>query len=169
MNNHDIQFTISEQSDLSHLIMAEMTRVDVFLLCFSLSSSCSLFSATTTWMAALSAQHEDTPVIQAGCQADRRILSPQKKLSVSRQRALAFSRQSGALMYVETEAKVEQRSSVTAFEVAAIAYLGLLYRQSTKLIDYKTTDEEEESPKSTFESVKLEPVPYKLNLSQSCN
>ena len=112
----------------------------------------------------LSAQHEDTPVIQAGCQADRRILSPYKKLSVSRERDLAFSHQSGAVMYVETGAKVEQRSSVTAFEVASLAYLGLLDRQPIKRIDYKTSDEEEESPKSTFMKSYL-PMLSRNNLS----
>ena len=164
VNNHDIQFRISEQSDLSNIIIHDMTRVDVFLLCFFLSSPCSLFSATTTWMAALSAQYANTPVILAGCQADRRILSPYKKLSVSRERALAFSGQSGALMYVETEAKVEQRSSVTAFEVAALAFLGLLDRQPTKLIDYNASNGEDESPKSTFMKSYL-PVLSIYNLS----
>jgi hypothetical protein len=42
---------------------------DVFLLCFSISSLSSLCSATTNWIAALSAQFTDTPFILVGCQS----------------------------------------------------------------------------------------------------
>ena len=97
---------------------------DVFLLCFSISSLSSLISATTTLMATLSMQFKDTPVILVGCQADKRNASPDKKYSVSRERALAYSQQCGAVMYVETSAVLSHTSCAAPFEVAALTYLG---------------------------------------------
>ena len=101
-----------------------LVTTDVFLLCFSIGSLCSLTSATTSWMPALSTLFKGTPVILVGCQADRRGLSSDKKYLVSSERALAYSRQCGAVMYVETSAKDSDRSFSAAFELAALTCLG---------------------------------------------
>ena len=117
-----------------------LVSTDVFLLCFSISSLSSLYSATTNWIPALSVQCTDTPVIIVGCQSDRRLLSRDKKSAVSAERAVAFSQQCGAVMYVETSAKVSDRSSASAFEVAALTCKGEFSKESMKISNISMAD-----------------------------
>ena len=66
------------------------------------------------------------PIVLVGCKSGVRTVHSQAHACVDSQQALAISKQCGALMYVETSAKLSNRSTNSAFEVAALACLGQL-------------------------------------------
>ena len=119
----DLQTTMA-QSD-------KCISADAFLLCFSISSRSSLFNAMKYWVPSLTATSPTTPIVLVGCKSDMRIVHSLAHACVSSQQALAMSKQSGAVMYVETSAKLSNRSTNSAFEVAALACLGHLTRKSS--------------------------------------
>jgi len=108
-----------------------LISADVFLLCFSITSRSSLINAVTTWVPNLMKTFPSTPIVLVGCKSDMRSVHSKAHFNISSEQALAMSKQSGAVMYVETSAKLSGRSTASAFEVAALACLGHFSRQSS--------------------------------------
>ena len=104
---------------------------DAILLCFSLSSLSSLSNAVTYWVPSLTASSPSTPLVLVGCKSDMRNVHSPEHACVSSQQALAMSKHCGAVMYVETSAKTSDKSSASAFEVAALSAQRQISRQSS--------------------------------------
>ena len=102
---------------------------DVFLLCFSIASRSSLFNAVTYWVPILT--KTSTSIVLVGCKSDMRSVHSIAHTNISFEQALSMSNQSGAVMYVETSAKLSDGSVASAFEVAALSCLGQFSRQSS--------------------------------------
>eukprot|EP00096_Caligus_rogercresseyi_P012638 TRINITY_DN5359_c0_g1_i1.p1 TRINITY_DN5359_c0_g1~~TRINITY_DN5359_c0_g1_i1.p1 ORF type:complete len:362 (-),score=89.95 TRINITY_DN5359_c0_g1_i1:721-1806(-) len=107
-------------------------NADVFLLCYKISDSNTLFSAINHWTPEIRSV-SGAPIILVGCQSDLRsdrdVLSSLSRVGrapVSSDQALTLGQQIGCRMYVETTAKSSFTSSCSAFEVAALASLGIL-------------------------------------------
>jgi len=98
-------------------------EADVFLLCYSVSDPGSLFTAINHWVPDLRLQAPATPIVLVGCQSDRRTGGG---AAVTSSQALAVSQQIGAVMYVETSARVSRRGVASVMEVAALTALGHL-------------------------------------------
>lgn len=117
-------------------------EADVFLLCYSVADPGSLFTAINQWVPDLRLQAPATPIVLVGCQSDRRTgggaaVTSSQALAVSQQiggrgRAPAGRLQiyravcAGAVMYVETSARVSRRGVASVMEVAALTALGRL-------------------------------------------
>ena len=146
------KFEISEFSDLNALRVNKCTlqddkndhqtsniksdnliSADAFLLCFSITSRSSLFNAVTYWVPALTTTSPSTPIVLVGCKSDMRSVHSQAHTNISSEQALAMSKQCGAVMYVETSAKLSDRSTASAFEVAALSCQGQFSRQSSMI------------------------------------
>jgi GTPase SAR1 family protein len=138
-----------EYSDKKSDLQTTMTQsdtcisADAFLLRFSISCS-SLFNTMKYWVPTLTTLSPSTPIVLVGCKSDMRTVHSQAHAYVSSQQALAISKQSGAVMYVETSAKLSNRSTNSAFEVADLACLGHLSRKSsvpsTTLVIYSSAE-----------------------------
>jgi GTPase SAR1 family protein len=111
-----------QESDL----LIQNIKSDAILLCFSISSLSSLSNAVTYWVPSLTASSPSTPLVLVGCKSDMR-----SQGSISSQQALAMSRHCGAVMYVETSAKISDKSAASAFEVAALSAQRQYSRQSS--------------------------------------
>ena len=117
-------------------------EADVFLLCYSVADPGSLFTAINQWVPDLRLQAPATPIVLVGCQSDRRTGGG---AAVTSSQALAVSQQiggrgsapagrlqiyravcAGAVMYVETSARVSRRGVASVMEVAALTALGRL-------------------------------------------
>ena len=96
-------------------------EADVFLLCYNISSPSSLFSAINHWVPDLRLQAPSTPIVLVGCQSDLRQSVTEV---VSSPQALSMSQKIGAVMYVETSAKVSRRGVASVMEAAALTSLG---------------------------------------------
>ena len=118
---------IAESEQLmSKKITDVLISADAFLLCFSISSRLSLFTAVTYWVPSLTATSPSTPIVLVGCKSDMR-----SQGSISSQKALAMSKHCGAVMYVETSAKISDKSAASAFEVAAFSTQRQFSRESS--------------------------------------
>ncbi len=100
------------------------------------------------------------PIVLVGCQsdlrADREVLAALAKdgrAPVSSDQALSFSQQMGALMYVETSAKLSRKTPSTAFDVAAMAALGKLAPPK------ESSPRSTPSPKSSLKKQKFSSTP----------
>ena len=127
------KYKSDKKSDMQTTMTQSDTCIsaDAFLLCFSISSRSSLFNAMKYWVPTLTTTSPSTPIVLVGCKSDMRTVHSQAHACVASQQALAMSKQSGAVMYVETSAKLSHRSTNSAFEVAALACLVHLQNKSS--------------------------------------
>ncbi|CAB4063986.1 RND2 [Lepeophtheirus salmonis] len=126
VSSRRIKFTIWDTAGLA------IRNADVFLLCYKISDSNTLFSAINHWTPEIRAV-STAPIILVGCQSDLRSdrdvlssLARQGRAPVSSDQALTLGQQIACRMYVETTAKHSFTSASSAFEVAALASLGIL-------------------------------------------
>merc|ERR1711915_450658 len=118
-DKHRTKFDIFEFSDIRSLYEVPPTSIlsaDVFILCFSISSRQSLYSTITTWLQILSTISPSTPLLLVGCKSDLRYTQE----CVTHSQATTIASQTRAVTYVETSAKNSKRSTVIAFETAAL-------------------------------------------------
>jgi GTPase SAR1 family protein len=108
----------------------------------------SLSNAVSYWVPSLSASSPSTPIVLVGCKSDMRNVHSSAHASkssqhlpaqgsISSQKALAMSKHCGAVMYAETSAKTSERSSASAFEVAALACKGTVFSYLHNLLLFK--------------------------------
>ena len=123
---------ISVESDLS-----QTEDVDMVLLCFNIMSPPSLHNLYLHWLPRLSSLTTSS-LLLVGCQADLRrdkaglaSLARTGSQPVSSNLALSFCRRMEAAMYVETEARLSNKSARAVFELAAKTCGGQLSRQSS--------------------------------------
>ena len=142
---------------------------DVFLLCFSIASRSSLFNAVTYWVPILTKSSPSSSIVLVGCKSDMRSVHSTAHTNISFEQALSMSNQSGAVMYVETSAKLSDGSAASAFEVAALSCLGQFSRQSSVMSTSSLTSKPHSKQRNRRDSSEPRSRGSKLNCLISCD
>lgn len=113
----------------------------VFLLCFNVGDPESLNMAVNKWYPEIRSHCPLTPVILIGCRADARndleivsYLARAHKIPITTEQALLATEHIGAVTYIETTSAYASVQVTEAFELAAVAALGLLKKAAAKKV-----------------------------------
>ncbi|XP_026474463.1 GTP-binding protein RHO1-like [Ctenocephalides felis] len=108
---------------------------NAFLFCFSVMEPHMLENIVNKWYPEVQVYAPGAPIILCGCQADIK----NGDVLVSPEEAMVIGRKIGAVTYIETSAKLADRSVSDAFEVAALAATGRLSKKQTQKISNQIT------------------------------